>query len=157
MAFPEIPQFFLRIAIPSPLRQCFEYLPPADVPLPLPGTRVRVPFGKQIKTGIVISTSTEAEFDLDKILSVLEVLDCEPLLDTSTLALYKWASDYYMFPLGLALQTSLPKSIREGGSLVTPTKLVWQLTDAGRHLPLNTLQHAPLQQQVVDMLRTYQL
>lgn len=157
MAFPEIPQFFLRIAIPSPLRQCFEYLPPADVPLPLPGTRVRVPFGKQIKTGIVISTSTEAEFDLDKILSVLEVLDCEPLLDTSTLALYKWASDYYMFPLGLALQTSLPKSIREGGSLVTPTKLVWQLTDAGRHLPLNTLQHAPLQQQVVNMLLTYQL
>jgi primosomal protein N' (replication factor Y) len=150
-----IPQFYLQVAVPSRVRQCFDYLPPANVALPLPGTRVRVPFGKQTLIGIVVSTSCETSYDAAKIIAALEVLDDEPLLDANTLALYRWASSYYLFPLGMALQTSLPKAVREGKPLHTPVRMVWQLTSAGRDLCLENRGNARSQNQLIDYLRTY--
>lgn len=155
MAKSAIPQFYLQVAIPSRVRQCFDYLPPADVPLPLPGTRVRVPFGRQTLIGIVVSTSTETSFDAPKIKAVLEVLDDQPLLDVPTLALHRWASTYYLFPLGLALQTSLPKAVREGKTLHAPTRLTWQLSASGLELNPDSLGRAQIQKQLVEYLRTY--
>ena len=45
----------LNIAVPSPLRRLFDYLPIKDAPLPLPGSRVRVPFGRSHKVAMVVS------------------------------------------------------------------------------------------------------
>jgi primosomal protein N' (replication factor Y) len=77
------------------------------------------------------------------------------LLEASTLALHRWASAYYLFPLGLALQTSLPKAMREGRPLHVPARLTWQLSPAGLELNTATLGRAQLQKQLVDYLRTY--
>ena len=49
----------LRLAIPSPLRRHFDYLPPvgvADAAIQAlePGTRLRVPFGRREVTGYLL-------------------------------------------------------------------------------------------------------
>ncbi|MES2624123.1 MAG: primosomal protein N' [Pseudomonadota bacterium] len=155
MAKSAIPQLYLQVAVPSPLRQCFDYLPPANVPLPVPGTRVRVPFRNQTLTGLVISTSCDTSFAPEKIKTVLEVLDDEPLLDQSMLDLHRWASTYYLFPLGMTLQTSLPQAVREGKSLHAPTKLTWQLSPSGLAIDPEKMGKSEAQKQIVDYLRTY--
>ncbi len=149
------PQFFVKVAVPSPLHRCFDYLPHPDYPLPEPGSRVQVGFGRQTLTGIVIGLTSETDTPADKLRPLTAILDAEPLLDPPLLSLYRWASQYYLFPVGLALQTSLPKTLREGKPLAVPTRQVWQLiqplpaTEGGRRT-------TPTQRQVLDLLKNYQ-
>ena len=48
----------LKIAVPAPLRRLFDYRLPSswDGALPKPGSRVRVPFGRNVLVGILVST-----------------------------------------------------------------------------------------------------
>jgi primosomal protein N' (replication factor Y) len=142
--------------VPSPLRRLFDYLPPARQPLPEPGMRVRVPFGRQTLVGIVVSSHPGSEQEPDKLKPVVEVLDSVPLLEPSLLQLYLWASHYYLFPVGMALQTSLPAALREGKPLPPPQQLLWQLTPAGRALEPAALARAAQQQRVVELLRAFE-
>ncbi len=150
------PSFILRVAVPSPLRKLFDYLPLPDQPLPEPGMRVRVPFGRQTLVGIVVGTDSDSEHQRDKLKPIDAVLDEQPLLDTALLQLYLWASHYYLFPVGLALQTSLPATLREGKPLQLPTQLLWQLTPQGLALEPASLQRAAQQQRIVELLRSFE-
>jgi len=48
-----VPQIF-RVALDTPLRRLFDYLPPVPAtPSPSLGVRVRVPFGRQRRIGLV--------------------------------------------------------------------------------------------------------
>jgi len=149
------PSFILRIAVPSPLRKLFDYLPPADQPLPPPGVRVRVPFGRQTLVGIVVGHDSDSEHERSKLKRVEAVLDEQPLLDTALLQLYLWSSHYYLFPVGMALQTSLPAALREGKPLQLPLQQLWQLAPLGQAREPEALQRAPQQQRVVDLLRCF--
>ena len=56
----------LRLAIPSPLRRLFDYLPPqgvseADIANLQPGQRVLVPFGPRRLTGYLVTVSEVSE------------------------------------------------------------------------------------------------
>ncbi|HEX6834312.1 MAG TPA: hypothetical protein VF132_12325, partial [Rudaea sp.] len=53
----------LRLAIPVPLPQLFDYLPPAGVAADeiAPGTRVRVPFGRGHRIGVVVDADVASE------------------------------------------------------------------------------------------------
>ena len=44
----------VQVALPSPLRRCFDYLLPAAMNMPAPGCRVRVPFGRREVVGLVV-------------------------------------------------------------------------------------------------------
>ncbi len=147
------PKLYLKIAVPSPLRTTFDYLPPEDVPLPVAGMRVRVRFGRQTQVGIVTGVSSETEVAPDKLRAVERVLDDEALLDESTLKLYAWASDYYMYPIGQALPTSLPRALREGKPLYVPGKPCWRLTPAGQDAL--TVAGAPRQEALLNLLKLY--
>lgn len=54
--------FILRVAVPSPVREYFDYLPPSGVvPEQLQaGLRVKIPFGRRILIGIIISIEPKA-------------------------------------------------------------------------------------------------
>jgi len=45
---------YLAIAVPCTLRRVLHYLPITGFALPVPGIRVRVPFGRQELIGIVL-------------------------------------------------------------------------------------------------------
>ena len=44
----------LKVAVNVPLSRLFDYLPPAVGDCPVPGSRVRVPFGRRNEVGLVL-------------------------------------------------------------------------------------------------------
>ena len=124
----------LQIALDTPLRRVFDYLPPLQ---PLsdslrPGVRVRVPFGRRQIVGILIATATDSALDAAKLKRALEVLDEVPVFDAVTFELLRWAADYYHHPIGEVLAAALPASLREGEPAAPNAVERWRLTAAGR-------------------------
>ncbi len=128
------PQFF-RVAIDTPLRRLFDYLPPPalaarDSQL-RPGMRVRVPFGRRRLVGVVMAVSDTSDLPPERLKPILEVLDAAPALDASALELIQWAAEYYHHPVGQVLASALPRLMRLGAG-VEATEERWTLTGAGR-------------------------
>lgn len=108
-----------QVAVPRPLRTLFSYALP-DGQLPLPGTRVLIPFGKQQAVGLVMALETaagqpegeqaEAEFVLKP---VEAILDPAPLPDPHLLELLQWAARYYHHPIGEVIFSALPVALRK--------------------------------------------
>jgi primosomal protein N' (replication factor Y) len=123
----------LRIALDTPLRRVFDYLPPAagTDPVARPGVRVRVPFGRRQVVGILVEVADDSPIDAAKLKCALEILDSRPVFDAVTFELLRWAADYYHHPLGEVMAAALPPSLRAGQAALTPTA-VWALTAAGR-------------------------
>lgn len=106
---------FLRIVIPSPLWQLFDYLPleTTDFSKLQPGVRIKVPFGRRELIGILLTVSNQTEFPISRLKSIIEIIDEDPLLPQNLLKLYQWASDYYHYPLGEVIFGTLPKNLRK--------------------------------------------
>ena len=129
-----------RVALDMPLRRLFDYLPPvpsntaghasADAPIE-PGMRVLVPFGRQRLVGLVMATAESSDVPAERLKPILAVLDGRPVLDASARALLEWAAEYYLHPIGEALATAMPKSLRLGASAIE-TREQWGLTPDGR-------------------------
>ncbi|TCO76762.1 primosomal protein N' [Chromatocurvus halotolerans] len=145
---------YLRIAVPSPLRRLFDYLPPADedpdTALSLPsGIRVRVPFGRRSVVGVLIATATRSEVPLSRLKSADAILDTVPLLSPAVFDLCRWASGYYLHPPGEVFTAALSKRLREGRA---PLQDAWRLTARGQGLGEEALARAPRQQAALRAL-----
>src|SRR3981189_1763953 len=93
----------LQIALDTPLRRVFDYLPPLSLEtrgVAAPGARVLVPFGRQRLIGILIGVVSETTVPLHKLKAALEFLDERPVFDPVTFELLRWAADYYHHPIG---------------------------------------------------------
>ena len=121
----------LRIAVDTPLRRTFDYLPPHEGEVPAPGSRLRVPFGNRLVIGVVVSIESQSDVPEDKLKRISEVIDAHPVFDDALFKLLCWAGDYYHHPLGEVIATALPKLAREGASLAARRE-VWAATAAGR-------------------------
>ena len=104
----------LRVAVPVPLPQLFDYLPPrglraADI---APGSRIAVPFGRGKRVGIVIENAAESEIEVSRLKPAVALLDAEPVINAELLATLQWVSKYYLHPLGEVLDTALPVGLR---------------------------------------------
>ena len=118
----------LRVALDTPLRRLFDYLPPAlqDSRIvagglavaPEPGMRVVVPFGRQRRVGLVVEVTDTSPLPADRLKRAHELLDAAPVFDARLLALLRWASEYYHHPLGEVVAAALPKLAREGARSV---------------------------------------
>ena len=105
----------VKVVVNTPLRRSFDYLPPENLSSQLlVGLRVRVPFGKRELIGLIINTSTKSNFDLDDLKRIIEVIDQEPVFDTSMMKLFKWAASYYHYPLGQVIHNAMPAHVRKG-------------------------------------------
>lgn len=103
----------VEVAVPTPLHQVFDYRWNKNRPV-VPGTRVKVPFGRRTVVGIVVrglDTSTHPE---TKLRAVTAILDDEPLLPSDMMALLLWSSRYYHHPIGDVLTSALPVHLRQG-------------------------------------------
>jgi primosomal protein N' (replication factor Y) len=95
---------FCDVALPVPLNTVFTYRNNGVAP-PI-GARVLVPFRNERLAGVVTGLhdrepSMEAK-------SVLEVLDQEPVLDSTLMDLGQWIAQYYLAPPGEVFRTMLP-------------------------------------------------
>ena len=143
----------VRVALPTPLRRLFDYLPPPSGDFTLAaGTRVRVPFGQQRLIGVVVETVSGSELPYDRLKPVLEQLDPQPIFDPPTLALLGWAADYYHHPIGEVLAAALPKALRLGAA-INATEERWALTPAAlAAYAAGEPRRAPRQRQLVAVL-----
>ncbi len=147
----------LRIAVPSPLYQTFDYLPPleGDPATLQPGVRVRIPFGRRQTVGFLIALGTDSELNPALLRPALAVLDREPILPADVLALIQWAWRYYHHPPGEAFATALPVLLRQGEPAVVPQPpSLWRITPAGRTALAESvaLRRAPIQRRLLDHL-----
>jgi len=109
---------FLRVAIPSPLRKLFDYLPPVTLQEReyLPGMRLLVPFGPRKLIAILVEVVDQPQIESSKLKAVIEVLDTSPPQPKFILDLALWSAQYYQHPIGDALLQSMPIHLRKGNS-----------------------------------------
>jgi primosomal protein N' (replication factor Y) len=98
--------------------ESFTYLIPEELQSRIKvGFRVRAPFKKSEKTGVVRSIEQGAEGAISKGIALKEIgmlLDDEPLITKGLFDLIQWTGEYYMSTTGLALKNALPSSLFTG-------------------------------------------
>ena len=121
-----------RVALDTPLRRLFDYLPPASPGAhpPAPGARVRVPFGRRRLVGVIMASADTSDVAPARLKPILEVLDPTPVLDAGALELLGWAAHYYHHPIGEVLAGALPRALRLGASAAGSAER-WVATAAG--------------------------
>lgn len=107
----------LRVAVPVPLRRCFDYIAPPDI---LPGCRVYIPFGNRKLVGIAVDYQP-ATVAIRQLKSVISVIDSLPVFSKSMFELVFWAAQYYHHPIGEAFATALPVALRNQEVARDPT------------------------------------
>lgn len=108
--------YIVKVALPVPLRKLFDYLVVPDkfsVPI-CPGMRVKVPFGKQMKIGLVLKTSQTSELSFSQLKQVESLCEETPLFPESLCEFIEKTAEYYHHPIGEVAFTSVPIAIREG-------------------------------------------
>jgi primosomal protein N' (replication factor Y) len=139
----------VRVAVPIPLFQLFDYALPDDQPVPSPGARVRVPFGRQRLTGVCIAVDPGDPHPQPKALTA--VLDRGNPFGAELYQLALWVADYYQHPLGEVFEALLPAAARRGlpldGTYTPPRSQAWTLT-----APCPSPGRAQRQQQLVAFL-----
>ena len=142
----------LRVALDMPLRRAFDYLPPQSGGPIEPGTRVRVPFGRQRLVGVVLEGASTSDLPRERLKSILEVLDPQPLLDQAVLGLLRWAAEYYHHPIGEVVAAGLPKALRLGASAST-TEERWSATAEGHEAHgRGEPKRAPKQRRLLELI-----
>lgn len=100
-----------RVVVPIPLDKAFDYTVPEAMQSSIQvGSRVVVPFGRRILTGLVVELSNE-ERDVSRLKAVSDVLDTRPSLTEEMLTLTRWIADYYMCGWGEVIRATLPSGI----------------------------------------------
>ncbi len=143
---------FLRVALPSPLRRLFDYLPPESGPelgALQPGLRLLVPFGNRKLVGVLVERVDSTDVPEGKLKPVLECLDDTPLLPPQLLQLALWSAHYYLHPPGDVLATFLPVLLRQGEPAEFRSEHCWVVSDG---VDPETVRSAKRQYQLLQLL-----
>ncbi len=145
----------IQVAIPSPLPQIFDYLLPVNGAMEqiMPGMRVRVPFGRSQKIGVIVALANDSQFERARLKPVLELLDDTALVSSEIQSLAQWASRYYHYPLGEVLAATLPTLLRQGEPANVSGEKIWSLNELGIGVDPGSLKRAPRQQSLLQLLK----
>ena len=110
----------VEVAVGLPVFKTFHYLIPEKMREPLQiGMRVIVPFKGRKVTGFSIDLLEQPPKGVEeKLREVEDLLDEAPLIDSQMLRLYRWISDYYLYPLGEVIKTGLPPGLQLKSELI---------------------------------------
>ena len=118
-----------KVILSLPLDQSFSYIVPESFQEKTKiGSRVLVPFGQRMLTGIIINLEEESLTQKFKLKEIVEVLDEEPLFSSSFLSFTRRLCDYYYSSWGEVLQSALPPSF------ILKTRARAFLTEKGKAL-----------------------
>ena len=147
----------ITVAVPVPLYQCFDYLPPAGHPSHAikAGMRLRVPFGRGSKIAMVLGSGEHSTVSRQRLKRALEVLDETPLLSSGLLDLLRWAADYYHHPLGEVIFSALPGLLRAGRPARGTPQRRYRLTEAGQAADGQSLRRAPRQAALLALFQAH--
>jgi len=145
----------LQIAVPVPFRKLFDYLPISEGNSEnlRPGIRIKIPFGKSQKIGILVSTSNRSDFPMHKLKPAIAYLDETPQFDQQHFAWLQWISQYYHHPIGMTLSTALPALLKKDKPINLRQANHWQVTPQGLDTELVNLNRAPKQKALLTLLK----
>ncbi len=121
----------VQVALDVPLPRLFDYLA-ADSDESDIGRRVNVPFGKGVKTGVIVGVAAASEQPMDKLKPVTVILRDMPALPPDWLALCEFCARYYQTPLGEVASFALPPMLRKGKLPRMPKTSAPSTGDTGR-------------------------
>ncbi|MEL0624746.1 primosomal protein N' [Marinomonas arenicola] len=150
------PYPFAQVALPVPMRTLFDYKIPKAMALRhrlMPGMRVKVPFGKSSRLGVIVSFSEQSQWDENNIKPITSLQDETAVIPNELMALCKWAARYYHHPIGDVIFHALPVLLRKGENAEFRTENWWFTTPEGQQKDLESLKKAPRQQ---DFLKAVQ-
>lgn len=106
----------LEVAVAAPLEQTLIYGLPSDreddggrgCTESLIGRRVLVPLGKRKVTGYVVGFADESAASDFVVKDILCFQDDYPLIHEHFIPFFRWAANYYHYPLGLVIKAALP-------------------------------------------------
>lgn len=108
----------ISVALPLPIRKNFTYRIPDGLPVPEPGTRVRVPFGERVLTGVVVPGAGEITEAAETALrDVLEVLDDEPVCPPEMIETAAKVAQRFFAAQGEIFKSALPARLPAAGSV----------------------------------------
>ena len=113
----------VRIAVPVPLAQAFDYSVPEGYAAPAVGARVRVRFANRTLVGLCLELDPKDAFAEPK--PLVEVLDSDNILTEDVLRLGRWLAAYYHHPIGEVFSAMLPNAALQGAPLAWRPQEVW--------------------------------
>ncbi len=142
----------LAVAVPAPVMQLYDYLPPVGESADgQAGRRVLVPFGRTRRIGLVMS-AREPRVPRSRLRPALNFLDEEALLPDELLRMLEWAAAYYQHPPGEVVAAALPAGLRRGSHLADGG-VAWHATAAGQTADRAALgKRAPVQAALLALL-----
>jgi len=110
-------ELFLEVAVAAPVFDVCTYRSNrGGVAIPI-GAQVVVPLRNRTVIGFVVGVSRKVDATLrPSIRDVIEIVGDSPAVDEPILELCRWASAYYLAPLGEVLSAALPSSERASAS-----------------------------------------
>ena len=122
----------VRVALPVPLPQCFDYTAESIAPGDL-GRCVRVPFGRGEKTGLIVALPDAADLPVERLKPVIAIQREAPALPADWLALVEFTARYYQHPLGEVVAMALPPRLRRADAVAgAEADPLLELSPAGR-------------------------
>lgn len=148
-----------EVLLPVPLSKLFDYRLNGHVVQI--GQRVLVEFGngkQQVGLLCGLREANETELTNEQLKSIMAVLEDFPVVDSTWLALIRFASRYYAEPLGKAYRNALPKRLRAVEPLIKPTVSHYALSESGKQaLEQQTLcKKSPKQHRLLTLLSEHQ-
>jgi len=140
----------LRVALDVPLDRLFDYLNNgfhAQV-----GSRVVVSFAGRNLVGVVLAITDQTDVPLEKLKPVIHVFD-DVALDEPSYKLLKFCADYYHYPLGQTLISTLPLRLRQIKPAVSRKSFVYILNQPIPDVLLGKRQI--VLQRIVQALKTH--
>ncbi|MGQ0658663.1 MAG: primosomal protein N' [Chromatiales bacterium] len=147
----------LQVAVDAPVRQLFDYLPPEDWRHGAihPGTRVKVPFGRAVRVGVVLGTVGHSEVGPGQLKAALTVLDDAPLWSAVVCSVLRWASAYYHHAVGEVFATAMPSMLRKPRAHPLVPAPAYRLVDSRAPVTCTAGRPAPRQSALLDFLRLH--
>ena len=122
----------IRVALDVPLDKLFDYLAP-DATIDDVGRRVLVEFGRKKRVGVICTLPETPDVGLEQLKHADSVDRSSPPLHPTSLALFRFCSRYYHYPLGPIVVNALPPRLRRAQHFhQRRPSSHYQLTEAGR-------------------------
>ncbi len=146
----------LQVAIPRPLFNYFDYLPPIgiDTNQLRPGIRLKVPFGNINYVGMLVNITNESKCPINKLKPAIHIIDLNPILSENELGLMKWAANYYHYYIGEVIATALPSALNQGLPAKIKPLIGWKLAKTNIQLD-NLPKNAVKQKAILNLLQQH--
>ena len=131
----------IRVALNVPIDTLFDYQAENASQNDI-GLRACVPFGKKLMTGVIIAVDSETHIPVEKLKSVHCIFREVKPLSSVLLDLFRFCSQYYHYPFGRVIVSSLPVKLRSNKP--APLKKFsdnqsFSLTSAGKQTNLSSI------------------